>query len=236
MYMKGALHREIAFSLLAMAVLACNLQSAPTAAVQPETPTALPTAVGLASSTAEPPAVLPTLTSTTPPTATSTLGPPPVVTVSAVGGRLNVRRGPGPDYDTVGAFLDTQSATATARNEDGTWLLINAPHAAKPLGWIIVTTKYTSVNGNITGLPVMTVSAAVPAYIRNCTAHEMLVNPIGVTLLDRGNSPENQLQFFPGEYTVVDLTTETEVASITVFEGKTVDIKTDSSGKNYSCP
>jgi hypothetical protein len=64
----------------------------------------------------------------------------------------------------------------------------------------------------------------------------MLVNPTGVILSDRSSSPENQLQFFPGEYSVIDQTSESEVASVTVFEGRTIDIKKDSSGMSYSCP
>jgi uncharacterized protein YraI len=169
-------------------------------------------------------------------TATATEGPPPVVTVSAVGGRLNVRRGPGPEYDTVGAFLDGQSSTATARNEDATWVLINIPNATKSLGWITLGTKYTSVNGEVGGLPLAEVGPAAPAYIRNCTGREMWIDPIGALLLPRGSAPENQQQFFPGEYSVVDMETETAFSYITVFEGKTIDIKEDSSGTKSSCP
>jgi hypothetical protein len=147
-----------------------------------------------------------------------------------------VRRGPGPEYDTVAAFLDGQTRNATGRNADGTWLLISGPSTSTSLGWVIVTTKYTSVIGEVSGLPVVTVAPAALAYVRNCTPHEMLVNPTGVLLPDRGRSPENQLQFFPGEYSVIDQTSESEVASVTVFEGRTVDIRKDSSGTSYTCP
>jgi hypothetical protein len=135
----------------------------------------------------------------------------------------------------VGAFLDGQSSTATARNEGGTWVLINVPNASKPLGWITLETKYTTVNGAVDGLPLAQVAPAAPAYIRNCTGREMLVNPIGAILLPRGSAPENQLQFFPGEYSIVDMETETAIGGVTVFEGKTIDIKQDSSGKKFSC-
>ena len=229
-------------SAISFAALACNLGLAmpvdssgdPTGAVS----TAV-TAVAPASEVASPeptqaPTQVPTAVATTVPTATP--GPPPVTTVSAVGGRLNVRRGPGPEYDTVAAFLDGQSSTATGRNSDGTWLLINGPTNSTSLGWVIITTKYTSVRGEVTGLPVVTVAPAALAYIRNCTPHEMLVNPAGAILPDRGSSPENQLQFFPGEYSVIDQTSESEVASVTVFEGRTIDIRKDSSGTTYTCP
>jgi hypothetical protein len=163
------------------------------------------------------------------------VGPPPVVKVNAVGGRLNVRRGPGPEYDTTGSFLDGQSTVATARNADGSWLLINRPNTTKSLGWITLGTKYTSVSGDATGLPLSEVAPAAPAYIRNCTGREMLINPIGEVLKPRGSAPDNQLQFFPGEYSIVDTETDITISDITVFEGKTIDIKQDSSGKKSSC-
>jgi uncharacterized protein YgiM (DUF1202 family) len=228
--------KVIACGVLGLGVLACNLQFSQTANTQDAPPAGAPAATFLPSLTAEAFSATPSEIPTATITATSTIGPPPVVTVSAVGGRLNVRRGPGPEYDPVGAFRDGESTTAIARNEDGTWLLINTPNTSKSLGWIIVTTQYTSVNGTLLELPVTTVNPAAPAYIRNCTPHEMIVYPIGETLSDRGSAPDNELQFFPGEYTVTDLETETEVASLTVAEGRTIDIKTDGSGSSFKCP
>ncbi|MFH1184201.1 MAG: hypothetical protein V1755_04070 [Chloroflexota bacterium] len=223
--------------LVGVTILACNLQFATPGEGQESSAPPAETATNSASATPEPSAA-PTQTATdsATETATATVGPPPVVTVAASGGRLNVRRGPGPEYDTVGAFLDGQSTTATARNGDGSWVLINTPDTSKSLGWIIVKTQYTTVRGTVANLPVLEVDSALPAYIRNCTPHEMLVNPGGALLLERSNSPENQLQFFPGEYSVIDQTTESEVAGVTVFEGRTIDVKKDSSGKSFSCP
>ncbi|HET6845385.1 MAG TPA: SH3 domain-containing protein [Anaerolineales bacterium] len=188
-------------------------------------------------STVAPFATVAVETPTTAPSATvpPTVGPPPEVKVQASGGRLNVRRGPGPEYDSVGAFLDGQSSIATARNSDGTWVLINVPNTSKPLGWITLATKYTSTSGETNGLPLLEVAPAAPAYIRNCTGREMLVNPTGAVLQPRSNAPDNQLQFFPGEYSIVDMETETAISDLTVFEGKTIDIKQDSSGKKFSC-
>ena len=217
--------------LFGAAILACKLQLA--APADGQEPPTLPTSTATSSAiaTAEPSA-----TDAATETVTATVGPPPVVTVAASGGRLNVRRGPGPEYDTVGAFLNGQSTTATARNADSSWVLINTPKTSNSLGWIIATTQYTTVNGTVNSLPVLEVAAALPAYIRNCTPHEMLVNPGGALLQDRSSSPDNQLQFFPGEYSVIDQTSEAEVGGVTVFEGRTIDVKKDSSGKSFSCP
>jgi uncharacterized protein YgiM (DUF1202 family) len=231
------LERGIAAVLVGVTLLACNLQfGAPGEGQASSTPEG--TATASAPATPEPSSPVPTQTATgaATETATATVGPPPIVAVAASGGRLNVRRGPGPEYDTVGAFLNGQSTTATARNADGSWVLINTPNTSKSLGWIIVKTQYTTVSGTVASLPVLEVDAALAAYIRNCTPHEMLVNPGGALLLNRSSSPENRLQFFPGEYSVIDQTTESEVASVTVFEGKTVDVKKDSSGTSFSCP
>lgn len=240
LHQKGEGRAAALIVLLATAALACNLQfGTPGEAPGAASSTAPP---GILASPAGTGVVVPSETSAVSAapaemsTATSTVGPPPTVLVSASGGRLNVRRGPGPEYDTVGAFLDGQSTTVTGRNSDGSWVLINVPNTSRSLGWITVKTKYTTVTGDVAGLPPIVVSPAVPAYIRNCTPHEMLVNPGGLIVLERSNDPENKLQFFPGEYTVIDQTTEADVGGVTVFEGKTVDIKKDSSGKSYTCP
>ena len=225
---------ESMLAALCVGALACNLAGGQPG--QAATATATNETAPVADATDPPPSEAAASTATESPTATSTVGPPPVVTVSAVGGRLNVRRGPGPEYDTVGAFLDGQSSTATSRNQAGDWVLISVPNRPSVQGWIIMTTKYTAAKGDVMGLPVAEVEAAVPAYIRNCTPHEMLINPTGVIVLGRGNSPDNQQRFFPGEYTVIDQSTEVEVGGVTVFEGKTIDIKKDSGGTSYKCP
>jgi hypothetical protein len=113
---------------------------------------------------------------------------------------------------------------------------MSRPSSSTSLGWVIVTTKYTSVSGEVAELPLLNVAPAALAYIRNCTPHEMLVNPTGVIVPDRNSSPKNQLQIFPGEYSIIDQTTELEVASVTVFEGRTIDVRKDSSGTTYTCP
>ncbi len=128
-------------TIIAASIVACNLQAAPSSG-PPSIPSATAPAPTPASATNVPEASA-TASATVTPAATQ--GPPPVVAVSAAGGRLNVRRGPGPEYDTVGAFLDGQSSTATGRNENGKWVLINIPNTSKSLGWITLETKYTKV-------------------------------------------------------------------------------------------
>ncbi len=170
---------------------------------------------------------------TLPPTSSATASP---VTVKAVGGNLNVRRGPGQSYNPVGALLAGQSSTATARNDDASWLYINIPLGAGELGWVSTKTKFSIVTGAVMFLPIMTVAPADPAYIRNCTFHDMLVNPSGVTLPSQASSPANQGQFFPGEYIIFDQVTSSKVWDFVLLEGKTIDIRKDGSGTSHSCP
>ena len=230
----------IACASLVLAMLSCNLQfAAPASPAGPATASPQAAATSEPTSTAGSTMAPATSTQGAPgptETSTATVGAPPVIVVRATGGRLNVRRGPGPEYDTVGALLDGQEATAAARNADKSWIQIYRPESSSLLGWVTIMTQYTSLTGEPSALPVLDVGPAIPAYIRNCTPHEMLVSPTGVVLLDRGNSPDNQVQFFPGEYTVMDQTTETQVAAITIFEGRTIEIKKDGTGKSFVCP
>ncbi len=225
-------------------ILACNLPQ-PSVSTSPSSqPTNIIASSTAASSTI--PVVTGTISQLVSPTftsipMTSTVAvvdspTPATVTVRASGGNLNIRRGPGAAYNPVGGMRDGQSSTATARNEDGSWLYISIPSAPSKFGWISTLTKYTSVSGDAMSLPLMTVEPAVPAYIQNCTFHEMLVKPAGVILPDQSNSPDNKQQFNPGDYTVLDETTSSQVADFTLLEGKTVDVKKDGLGTSYSCP
>jgi hypothetical protein len=234
----GRWRTALAVSVMAAGMLACNLQYAP-AAESPTVP-----------AFTQPPSTLEESAATPGPTAGGgTVASPPVIPVesptatapaslaiSAVGGQLNVRRGPGPEYNPVGALKDGQSTLATARNADTSWLYIQAPGGSKALGWVTIETQYTSVQGDPAALPVMNAASAAPAYIRNCTAHQMLVDPGAQILPDRGNTPGNELQVFPGDYTVTDDVTGSQVASPSMFEGQVVEIKKDGDGKKYSCP
>jgi hypothetical protein len=237
----------IAFSL--SLILACDTQLAPilatptiqiTETVPPSASPVPPTATSMPSATPVPPTATPippteTLipSATASPTIPSTVAP---VVVKAVRGNLNIRRGPGPEYNPVGALLGGQSSTATARNDDASWLYIGIPFISNQFGWVSTKTQYSSITGDVMFLPVMAVPPADPAYIRNCTFHDMLVKPAGVILLSQANPPANRQQFFPGEYSIFDQVTLSKVWGFVLVEGKTVDIKKDGLGKSYSCP
>ena len=160
------------------------------------------------------------------------------VTITAAGGNINIRRGPGADYDPIGALLNGQSSIATARNEKGTWVYIPIPGTPDQLGWVNATTKLSRLAGNIDLLPVMTVDPAEPAYVRNCTANPMLLTPGSIQIKSQTYAPENVILVFPGDYEVYDTTVPNSPAikTILVREGRTIDIDIDGLKKTYSCP
>jgi len=61
---------------------------------------------------------------------------------------LNVRNGPGPEYEQIDRFDFGHNITIIGRNEEGTWVEITNPDG----GWISV--AYASVDGSISQLPV----------------------------------------------------------------------------------
>jgi hypothetical protein len=152
-------------------------------------------------------------------------------------GNINVRRGPGVGYNPVAGLLKGQTAIATARDANGDWLLITLPSSTKT-GWVSARTRFSTLTGDPASLPVMSVDAPKPAYFRNCTFHPMLVQPAEVVIPPQSESPDNKVQFNPGEYEIIDasLAGEPTVLEATLFEGQTIDIRTDGIPNTYSCP
>lgn len=231
------LRHFIAPLCLLLAILACNMPSG-----SPETDTEAPQpGPGLDSVTVT--AFAPTADSATAAateTATPSVSPTAsVVTITADGGNLNVRRGPAIGYNPVSALLKGESSTAVARDATGEWLKIaSIPKLPGQSGWVNARTKYSLVKGDVTSLPVETVAPPEPAYIINCTFHSMDVYPAGISVPPQNEKPKNKVEIPPGEYEVFDSTVAggSPVASITVLEGETARIKKDGLGISYACP
>ena len=205
----------------------------PTWTPRPEdiTLTALPTATTLASvsgGTSEAPAF--TNTPELPPT------PKPVM-FRVEGGNLNVRRGPSIDYNYVGVMYDGETAIAVGRDRISRWVLVEVPSQPGLKGWVTTETEYSSVQGDVGVLPFVKVAPASPAYIRNCTRHEMLVMPNEVELLTKFDKPYNEERFGVGIYWVYDLEDPHRevIQEITLSEGRTVDIRLDWTGEKSKC-
>jgi hypothetical protein len=205
----------------------------PTWTPRPEalTLTALPTVTQLATNT--PTATLvPTLVATTPITPT-----PKTVSVAMMGGNLFVHRGPGLEYNYIGVLYDGETTVATGRDLISRWIRVELPSKPGVEGWITTETKYTRIYGDISNLPFVKTEPASPAFIRNCTKHEIWILPADVYLLSKYEKPYNEEQFDVGVYQVydTDIPGNVRLEDVSLSEGKTVDIRYDGNGDKSKC-
>jgi len=205
----------------------------PTWTPRPEdlTLTALPTATQLAPVTPTT-TFAPTLAETTPITPT-----PKTVTVAMQGGNLFVHRGPGLEYNYVGVLYDGDTTIATGRDRISRWIRIELPSQPSVEGWITTETQYARVYGDVSNLPFVETEPASPAFIRNCTKHEILILPAEVYLLTKYDTPYNEERFDVGVYQVydTDIPGNFRLEDVSLSEGKTVDIRYDGNGDKSKC-
>jgi len=107
----------MSLAVLVATGLACNLSGpaaqSPMLATPAATPTSAPLPTESVAATTTPPPVEPY--SPTPAASQTPAGE--AIVLSATGGNLNIRRGPGQAYAVVGFLLNGQAATASGRNE-----------------------------------------------------------------------------------------------------------------------
>jgi hypothetical protein len=154
------------------------------------------------------------------------------ITITAATGNLFVRRGPSTTYNIVAGFSKGVTTKAVGRNEKNDWLAIEIPLAKGAIGWISLKTGYTELHGNLADLPLYPFDEPKPAYVQNCTLHDMTTRP------GQWNLPAKTTQKVnPGEYQFLDMSTgQNVVMDATLKEGNTVYIKKDGSGVSHSCP
>jgi len=172
------------------------------------------------------------------PTASATLRPP-VITVTAVNGNIFIQRGPDLAYDSISVLMKGQVVTALARDVMARWVQIPIPDQPKKTGWVSIQTIYTVLSGDVMTLPeVMPKDRPKASYFRNCTHHNMIVEPGGTVILSVNGYPDNIVWIYPGVYTVHDyeLPKQPEVLSAELREGLTVDIVVDGTGEHRKCP
>jgi hypothetical protein len=195
---------RLAFAILVLSFLACRIQFqianptyTPTPSRSSRVEVATPTLQSIATSTYTTlPATLTAAASMTP-----TL---PLVTITAINGNLYIRRGSGSDFNPIGVLLQGQTATVMGRDILDEWLYIPIPSQEGKFGWVSTLTIYSSISGQTMDLPVVDSDLAVPAYIQNCSTHNMIVQPVGVILPPFYQYPDSVVQFDPGEYTIFD--------------------------------
>jgi hypothetical protein len=163
---------------------------------------------------------------------------PEVVMVTAAKGNLFIRRGPDLAYNAVSVLIEGQNAKAVARDVLGGWLQIFLPDHPRETGWISIQSRYSEVKGDVMSLPeFMPTDWPARAWLRNCTDHQMLVNPGGIHISPVNNFPDNEVQLNPGVYTVHDLEVDgyPEVMELEIKEGSEKDILDQGDGKRRTC-
>jgi len=230
-------YRSVSVVLLfALTIQAC-------ARVGLDMPPALPTARDIGPVSTEvrsEPSATPTVQVETPtatkivPTPTSSL---PKVSISAVKGNLFIRRGPDMAFNPVAVLYKDKSAEVLARDVLSKWVKIKFPNSDKT-GWVSIQTQYSLIEGDLKTVPEqMPTEWPVPAYVQNCTYHQLYVMPAEVVIPPILSSPDNEIRLNPGSYTVydIDVSGEPLVAEIEVKEGSNIDLIKDGSGDQHKC-
>jgi uncharacterized protein YraI len=60
----------------------------------------------------------------------------PYIRVNADNDQINVRTGPGTDYDSIGVMIAGQISTAFGRSAGGSWIQVSYPGVADGVGWV----------------------------------------------------------------------------------------------------
>ena len=60
----------------------------------------------------------------------------PYIRVNADNDSINVRSGPGTDYDIIGVMIAGQTATAFGRSAGGSWIQVSYPGVPGAVGWV----------------------------------------------------------------------------------------------------
>ena len=205
-------------------------------AVDTELPTAMvggPLSIVQDSTPLPPPTIVPTATVILP-------TPLPSVTITPLDGNIYIRRGPGTPYNAIGVLLKGRSAQVIAQDVLSDWVQISIPDS-ELTGWISIQTVYSKIDGDLTQLPDFTFTEwPAPAYIKNCTEHDMYIMPGNEYLpsLYTNAQYKNEIQVDPGTYIAYDLfyPDEPEAQILDVFEGVTAYLTINGQGEGHKCP
>lgn len=202
--------------------------------------------------TTEEPAFIdqPSNTETSTPQSTATLGstaqasatpePPPSVRVVAADGNLYIRRGPGTEYNQIGVLTKGESAQVVGQDVLSKWVQVRIPNA-EFTGWVSLLTPFTKIEGDLSQVEAFTFTDwPLPAYIKNCTEHDLLVGPDELYLYNLFTNSKylNEVQVDPGRYYIYDLFLDGEpkIQTVDIREGDTIYITVDGSGTEHLCP
>lgn len=191
---------------------------------------------------------LPTRTSTLPATATpkattqpsATPEPPPSVRILAADGNLYIRRGPGTEYNQIGVLKKGESAPVIGQDVLSKWVQVNVP-GTEFTGWVSLLTPFTKLEGDLSQVETFTFTDwPLPAYIKNCTEHDLLIGPNELYLYNLYTNGKylNEVQVDPGRYDIYDLFLpgEPKFLTVDIREGDTYYVTVDGSGTEHLCP
>lgn len=162
----------------------------------------------------------------------------PKVSISAIKGNLFIRRGPDMAYNPIDVLYQDTSVAVLKRDVLSKWVQIIIPNSNKT-GWVSIQTKYSKVDGDLKSLPEFTPTDwPIPAYLRNCTHHQMYILPAEIVLPPSFAEPENEIWLYPGTYTAydIDVPGEPETLQFDIREGVTREILVDGLGERRKCP
>jgi hypothetical protein len=166
--------------------------------------------------------------------------PQPSVRITAVGGNIFIRRGPGTQYNQIGILYDGMSAEVIAQDVLSRWVQVNIPDSDRT-GWVSVQTRFASVVGDLKSLPNFTFKDwPLPAFVMNCSEHDMILEPGDIVIYNVFTHTlyMNEVQVDPGLYTVHDayLPGAPAIQKVDVREGMTVYITENGLGETHKCP
>ncbi len=181
-----------------------------------------------------------TLTPRVVPTATLIFTPTPApVTITAVNGDLAIRSGPAPVFDAIASLKDGQTAPVYARSIEDGWVQIPIPSQPEALGWVSINTGFSKVDGYVLDLPLITkVEWPFGAYLRNCTAHQVILEPGDTVVPPVSAAPANKVWFTPGLYTAYDMDVPGRpvITQVKLWSHTSIDLLKDGTGVKYTCP
>lgn len=162
------------------------------------------------------------------------------VRIVASGGNLYIRRGPEVAYDRIGVLTKGNSAEVIGQDVLSKWVQIRIPDS-ELTGWVSLLTPFTTIEGDLATVPAFTFTDwPKPAYVKNCTEHEILISPGDIYLNNLWTNQDylNQSQIDPGTYEIHDLSMEDLplIEVVDIREGETYYITLNGNGVYHNCP
>ncbi|MBL8099805.1 MAG: SH3 domain-containing protein [Anaerolineales bacterium] len=172
---------------------------------------------------------------------TQTLSTPqPLVTITAARGNLYIRRGPDMAYSRIGVLKKGESAEVIGQDVLSRWVQIKIPNS-ESTGWVSIMTNFSELTGDLKTIPNFTFTDyPQPAYIKNCTEHELHIEPGDLYLYNLFTNAKylNEVQVDSGVYYIYDATLPDVplIQTVDVQEGEVVYVTVNGLGEKHKCP